>query len=189
MTSEAEHKEHKTKPKKLVLPVLVTTSVDIGRLQRELAEIDDALLQLGIREPGSKVKMPKTSRLLDQLIEQNEMNLLHEIDREHLKSMLETIRAKAPVLHLSFSADPSPNFLEKLMAWLRKEIDPYVLLTIGLQPNIGAGCILRTTNKYFDLSIRQDFISKRDLLLQQLTARSAHAEQPTGQPEEQGAGV
>ena len=50
------------------------------------------------------------------------------------------------------------------MTWLRREIHPLVLMTVGLQPNIGAGCIVRTTNKYFDFSLRQDFANKRDLL-------------------------
>lgn len=173
MTSEAEHK---TKSKKFALPVTVATPVDLGRIQRELAEIDEALLQLGIREPGSKVKMPKTSRLLDQLIELNDLNLLQEKDRQMVKEALETVRTKAVVIHMSFAADPSANFMEKLMTWLRKEIDPYLLVTVGLQPNIGAGCIVRTTNKYFDLSIRQDFLSKRDLLLQSILAKTAKSE-------------
>lgn len=170
MTSEAEHN---TKPKKFVLPVSIATLVDVGRLQRELAEISETMLQLEVREPGSKVKMPKTSRLFDQVIEANDLNLLHEKDRDFIKQALENIHNKAVVLHMSFAADPSATFVEKLIAWLRKEIDPYVLITIGLQPNIGAGCVVRTTNKYFDLSIRQDFLSKRNLLLEALKTKTA----------------
>jgi len=37
-----------------------------------------------------------------------------------------------------------------------------------LQPTIAAGCIVRTTNKYFDFSLRQDFTDKRELLLKQI---------------------
>jgi hypothetical protein len=80
-------------------------------------------------------------------------------------------------MHISFSADPSPVFTDKLMTWLRREIHPFVLLTVGLQPNIGAGCIVRTTNKQFDLSLRQDFKAKRDLLLEQLTKAAPAAAQ------------
>jgi hypothetical protein len=39
---------------------------------------------------------------------------------------------------------------------------------VGLQPNLGAGSILRTTNKLFDLSLRQDFARKRDILMHKL---------------------
>jgi len=70
---------------------------------------------------------------------------------------------------MSLSADPSTRFLEKLVTWLRREIHPQVLLTIGLQPTLGAGCVLRTPNRQFDFSLRQDFAKKRDLLIGKLT--------------------
>ncbi len=143
------------------LPVLVASPVDVGRLLRELEAIDETLTQLGIRQPGSEVKMPKTSLLMDQLISLNKLNLLQVDDRKQLANFLKTVRQQAPVLHISFSADPSIAVIEKLMVWLRREIHPLVLVTIGLQPNIGAGCIVRTTNKMFDLSLRQDFAAKK----------------------------
>lgn len=162
---------HETKPAKgqLGLPILVTSAVDVGRLIRELEQIDNALLQLSLRASGTTVQMPKTSHLMDQMIELNALNLLQPKDRAKLSEFLTAVRAKAPVLHMSFSADPSPAFIEKLMTWLRREINPYVLLTIGLQPTLGVGCIVRTTNKYFDFSLRQDFIKKRELLLAQMS--------------------
>lgn len=150
---------------------MVAGPVEVGRLLREIKDIDEALLQLGLREGGSKTKMPQTTRLMDQLIELNKLNLLQKDDRQRLQEFLTEIRQKAPVMHMSFSADPSAAFIEKLMAWLRQEIDPHVLLTIGLQPNLGAGCILRTTNKYFDLSLRQDFEKKRDLLMASIAGK------------------
>lgn len=155
------------------LPTLVAGPADVGRLLRELGNIEEALLQLGLRSPGATVKMPKTSSLMDQTIDLNDLNLLHESDRKNLKLFLETVKQKAPVLHISFSADPSTTFIDKLMAWLRKEIHPQLLLSIGLQPNIGAGCIIRSTNKHFDLSLKQDFINKRELLMSKLMPKEA----------------
>lgn len=156
--------------KELVLPVMVSSPADVGRLLRELALIDQTLLQLGLRKGGNEVKMPKTSHLMDQIAEANKFNLLQKLDRTELEHFLTTTKDKSPLLHMSFSADPSPVFMEKLMTWLRQEIHPRVLLNIGLQPTIGAGCIVRTTNKQFDFSLRKNFLSKRDLLLEQLAA-------------------
>lgn len=171
------HKEHtESAVKKLALPVMVVGPIEIGRLVRELADIDEALLQLGIREGGKTTKMPQTSRQMDELIEHNKLNLLHDDDRKELTAFLVALRQKAPVIHMSFSADPSAAFLEKLVTWLRREIHPDVLLTIGLQPNLGAGAVMRTTNKYFDLSLRQDLAKKGNLLkdiLSPLTKGSA----------------
>lgn len=153
---------------KFQLPVLVASRVDLGRLIRELEKIDDTLHQLGLRQSGSPVEMPRTSHLMDTAVQLNKLNLLQETDRKALMQFLAAVRDKAPVLHISFSADPNATFIEKLMVWLRREINPYLLLTIGLQPTIAAGCIVRSTNKQFDLSLRQDFAGKRDLLLSEL---------------------
>jgi F0F1-type ATP synthase delta subunit len=161
--------------KELSLPPAVAAPADISRLVRELSMIDDSLLQLGLRSGGTTVKMPKTSRLMDQIIELNKLNLLKPTDRKALKQYLTTVQAKAPILHISFSADPPPAFIEKLMVWLRRELHPQILLTVGLRPSIGAGCVVRTTNKYFDLSLRQSFAKHRDLLLKELSAEETPA--------------
>ncbi|HXR49555.1 MAG TPA: hypothetical protein VN778_00820 [Verrucomicrobiae bacterium] len=166
-------------PKQLTgLPVLVIGPVDIGRLSRELAMIDEALLQLGLRKGGTEIKMPKTSQLLDKVIELNKLNLLQQTDRQILQEFLAMIDKQAPVIHISFSADPPVAFLEKLMAWLRHEIHPLLLVRIGLQPTIGAGCVVRTINQQFDFSLKKDFSTKRDLLKQALKMDSAPAPEP-----------
>jgi hypothetical protein len=157
----------------LKLPVLVISPSDLGRLVRELAAIDDQLLQLKLRQPGSEVKLPKTTQLMDQLVSQNGLSLLQVGDRDWLIEALEAIRKHAPILHISFSVDPSTVFLSKLMVWLRREIHPFVLISIGLQPNIAAGCVVRTTNQVFDFTLRRNFADKRDKLKQALIAAPA----------------
>lgn len=146
-----EHsKDHAT----LRLPITVVSRVDVGRLLREVAAIDDFLSQSAIRQPGTPIKLPKTSRLFDEIVTLNQLNVLHDTDRKQLTEFLTNVRNTAPILHMSFNADPSPDFTQKLMTWLRTEIHPIVLIQVGLQPNIGAGCVLRTTNKFFDFSLR-----------------------------------
>jgi hypothetical protein len=152
------------------LPLQITSPVDVGRLLRELETIDGDLSQAELRHDGSAAKVPKTTSLMDQTMQLNKINLADTEHRQQLMAFLKNVKAKAPVLHISFSADPSTSFIEHLLTWLRTEIHPTVLLTIGLQPNIGAGCIVRSTNKYFDMSLRQDFLNKRGLLLEKLDA-------------------
>jgi F0F1-type ATP synthase delta subunit len=110
---------------------------------------------------------------MDEVIQLNQINVLVEPERQRLAEFLLQVRKHAPVLHISFSADPSPLFTQKLVTWLRREIHPFVLLQIGLQPNIGAGCVVRTTNQYFDFSLRQNFIEKRGLLAEKLIVGAA----------------
>lgn len=146
------------------LPISVVGPVDVGRLIRELENIDNQLLQSKLRVASDDINRPKTTQLMDQTLELNKLDILKETDRRRLQELLTVVRRDAPVLHMSFSADPAASFIDKLMTWLRREIHPVVLLTIGLQPNIGAGCIVRSTNRQFDYSLRQDFIKQRDIL-------------------------
>jgi len=155
------------------LPPLVVGPVEVNRLKRELAAIDDTLLERTLRKQGSSAQMLKTSQQMDRVVNLNELNLLHEADRQRLSRFLDSVSTRAPVLHISFSADPPSSFLEQLMAWLRENIHPQVLVTVGIQPTIAAGCTVRGPNKYFDLSLRQDFKDKRALLLEQMSRRQA----------------
>jgi hypothetical protein len=152
----------------LKLPINVVSRTDVGRLVREVSELDEFLKQSKIREPGTQPKLPKTSRMLDEFLSLNQLNALHEDDRHRLYMFLQTIKERAPVLHMSFAADPSPRFQQRLMTWLRINVDSMVLVQFGLQPNIGAGLVMRTTNKYFDLSLREFFKSKRNLLVEKI---------------------
>ncbi len=152
--------EHKTEAQ-LILPVHIVSRVDVGHLLRSAQELDEFLRQAAIREPGTALKMPKTSRLLDEFITVNNLNALQESDRKIILDFLAKVRTKAPVLHMSFSADPAPSFTQKLIGWIRKEIHPHALLSIGMQPNLGAGTVMRTRNSYFDFSLRQRFMDNR----------------------------
>lgn len=157
-----------SKSNTLQLPIQVTTRIDAGRLLHELESVREFLKQSSIRQPGTSVKLPKVSRLADEFVESNKLNLLHEDDVSRAINFLIMVKAKAPVIHMSFSADPSPQFQQKLITWLRVQIHPLVLLRVGLQPTIGAGCVLRTTNKYFDFSIREHFKNNKQLLVSSL---------------------
>ena len=154
------------------LPVLVISPTDLGRLIRELEALSEHLLQMTLRnKEGHEIKMPHTSMLMDKTLEVNKVDLMSEDQRKQLHEFLVASKAQAPVIHMSFSADPAPVFLEKIITWFRSEVHPLALITVGLQPNLGAGCILRTTNKQFDLSLKQDFLKKRDILMEAINAK------------------
>jgi len=165
-------------PRKISLPVSVVTPSDVGRLVHELEVLENDLIQLRMQKTDNGQPKLAFSKGLERIGELNKFNLSLEADRLTLKDFLVGVRQKAPVLHISFNSEPSPLFLDKLMLWLRREIHPLVLLTIGLQPAIGAGCMVRTTNKYFDLSMRQTFIAKRPLLLEQIIPAANEVLQP-----------
>ena len=157
------------------LPLLVARPIDVGRLLRELQSIEELASQAALVDKQADLKLPKTSQLMDKTVELNKLDLSKASDRKLLSDLLNLVKKQAPQLHMSFNSDPSPVFIEKLMEWLRREIHPIVLITIGLQPSIGAGCVVRSTNKYFDFSLRKDLAEHRDLLLSKMQATEVKA--------------
>lgn len=150
------------------LPLSVVTRSDVGRLLLETEQIDNFLKQAALRQPGTALRLPKASRLFDELVANNMLNMLQETDRTNLINRLQHIYKEAPVLHMSFVNDPSAVFLQKLIKWIRQHIHPLALLQIGLVPNIGAGCVLRTNNKFFNFSLKQRFTDARPMLISKL---------------------
>lgn len=151
------------------LPLLVFGLTEVRRLVRECEALEDYMQQARLREPGTAQKLPKISRLLDEVAQQNDRNLLQANDREAIRLFLLAAAKNAPVLHFSFASDPSAAFLAKLVAWLRANVHQNALVSLGLQPSIAAGCIVRTHNKSFDFSLRQHLADKHHVLIQSLT--------------------
>ncbi len=154
----------------LKLPVLVYGLVEVRRLKREVEGLDDFIRQAAIREPGKQAALPRVTRLLDALSADNGRNLLQEADREEIHKFLIDTEQTAPTIHISFASDPSATFVSKLVTWLRANIHPTVMLQIGLQPSIAAGCVVRTPNKSFDLSLRHNLTDQRAKLIEALNA-------------------
>ncbi len=154
-----------TAPKAFVMPVELTTRVDVSRVERELQALHDFMAQAVIRKPGVNVSLPRLSRPLEQLAAENDLNLLIKEEQLRLLATINQLKQKAPVLHISFGAEPSAAFLQQVVTWFRRDIHPYALLRVGLQPGIGAGCIVRTPNKIFDLSMRERLNAQGGALL------------------------
>jgi len=152
----------------LTLPNEVISPTDIARLTREIESLDEFFRQSAIREGGTPQAAPRYSRLLDGLVVTNELNLLQSDHREQLIGHMKKLSHDAPVLHISFSVDPPGAYVQKIVTWLRANIDGTILVRVGLQPNIGAGCVVRTTNKSFDFSLRRFFDSKKDFFAAKL---------------------
>ncbi len=138
----------------LKLPSTVISQTDIARLMRELNGLDDFFVGAHARQSGTKMGLPKISRQIDLTARENKINLLDMAGRQHMMAELKTIYEKAPNLHISFAIEPSPKAFEKVILWMRSNIHPQTLVSIGLQPAIAAGCVVRTTNKVFDMSLR-----------------------------------
>lgn len=148
------------------VPSLITSPADVARLRREVVALDSYLEQQALRTPGQpQQRLPKTSRVLEELATANKLNLLDKTTRQRLIAFLDQVAAHAPVVHISFASDPSAAFMQKIVLWFRQNVHPATLVRVGLQPNLAAGCMLRTTNKFFDMSLRQTLTKRQPELL------------------------
>lgn len=154
---------------RLKLPAGLTSKGDVMRLQRELNSLNDFFAGAAARPAGVSQQPPKTTKLLDQIASSNDLNLLDAIHRKTLTSQLEDLLENAPSLHISFAAEPTPKTMEPIIVWLRENIHPLCLVQTGVAPAIAAGCILRTPNKMFDMSMRV-YLEKQSSLLNKLIA-------------------
>lgn len=136
------------------LPLGVISRADVTRAKRELSGLDDFFASAANRSSGTSVQLPRVTRMLEQLAEENKLSLLNEKDRAALLGALDTVLKQAPQMHISFASEPSPKALERILLWFRQNIHTQALLQVGLQPAIAAGCVLRTPNRVFDLSMR-----------------------------------
>jgi F0F1-type ATP synthase delta subunit len=150
----------------LKLPSDLIGLADIARLTRELNSLNDFFAGAKTRTAGTALPPPKVSRVLNNMANDNKINLLNEDERTRLQKSLGEIYAHAPSMHISFAVEPSPKALEKILVWVRQNIHPQALLQVGLQPGIAAGCMLRTTNKVFDMSLRSDLQKQSGYLTQ-----------------------
>ncbi len=148
------------------LPLAVVTQSDVDRLLRELTSLEEFFIGAKVRAAGTPITPPRLSRQLDQISRGNSLNLLKSLHRQALIEQLKKLQKTAPSVHVSFASEPSAKFLEQILTWLRNNVHPYVMLRVGLQPSIAAGCVLRTPNKIFDMSLRHHLEKEQARLLE-----------------------
>lgn len=138
------------------------------KVKRELEDVDEFIAASKVRQPGQTMALPRSGKLLENLAEANKLNLLDDNNRKTLKTELKKLVEHAPVIHISFASSPSGQFLDKITGWFRENIHSSMLLEIGLQPSIAAGCRIRTNSRYFDMSLQQYLTDKQALLTKEL---------------------
>lgn len=148
----------------LKLPLSVIGYADLRRISRSLESYDSR--SLGTKA-GNQARQPLSDAALEELAQLNGVSLNDSRQCRSLKSAIDGIADKLPQINISFAVEPSAKVNQVILAWLRKNIHPLLLMNIGLQPGIAAGCVIRTPNKIFDLSLRA-YVQNQDEYLSQL---------------------
>lgn len=157
--------------REFVLPSSVVTVGDIARLRLELERLSDFLTQARLRQPGTAVTVPRVTKRLDEVAHLAGLTLTKDSDCQALLKELNDLQTAAPRIHISFATDPSEDFLSQIIKWFRNNIHPQIILTIGLQPALTAGFVMRTSSHYYDCSLRRHFDDKKSLLAEALNIK------------------
>ena len=147
----------------LKLPTVIASRKDLIRLHREIRFFIDSVTQ-SIMRHDNPVKYPAISEQLRALAVTNQIDMREPKNCEAMLERLDYLKEHAPSVHISFPAEPTAEILEKLVTWFRQEVDPNIVIQVGMQPTIAAGVVVRTPNHQFDFSLRRHLYANRHKL-------------------------
>lgn len=157
--------------KELKLPLSIVTRQDVARIALEFEAVDGTMQQERIRAgDGSAPHVPVMSKGLTETLGLNDYDLLASTDHSDFLHDLRRLKDDAPIIHLTFASEPEIELQQRLTEWARTNLHPQALVTIGLQPGLIGGVVVRTPNRIFDFSIRQYMKDTRSLLAKDLEA-------------------
>lgn len=160
----------------LLLPISVTGRVQLSRLVRELEEIENDIEAQKARDRKVAQKIPAMSQGLADCVELNKVDILKGAARMDLKRRLVRTKEKAPTIHFTFAVEADPRSLQQLVTYIRKEIHPQALISVGMQPGLVGGAFVRTPNHIHDFSLRALLKGKRNVITDALAEGIASAQ-------------
>ncbi len=168
-----------------VLPSALITRADLARLVREVESLDNELEAQKARNHATGqtgYHMPNLSQGLTDFAELNKLDLTDDHGRMTLKEQMKVMKDKAPVMHMTFAVEADPESLKFLVEYIRKELHPQALLSVGLQPALVGGVYLRTPNHIHDFSMRAKLAESRVVIEQDMDELLQRVVAPGGRP-------
>lgn len=140
----------------LSLPLSVVTRVDLSRLVSEVEQVDGQLTTIAARAKTGMASpsVPSVSQPLMDFLSLNGLSLNDPLARSESIRQLRLLKDRAPVVHMTFATTADQSSLQELTRWVRVSVHPQAVITIGLQPALVAGVLVRTTNRMYDMSLR-----------------------------------
>lgn len=80
---------------------------------------------------------------------------------EALLKELTSLRAEAPIVHLTLAGLPPRTLKRQLTEWLRTNIHPHLLMTFAARSDIGGGLILTAGSHIYDFSFRRELLENK----------------------------
>ena len=84
---------------------------------------------------------------------------------EVLEELLNHLRTlKLPQVHIMLAALPNRAQREALVTWFRSNVTPHLLVSFVADRNLGGGLVVRTPNRVFDYTWKQQLVAGRGKL-------------------------
>ncbi len=163
-----------TPPSLLVLPNFIQTKDQVLALIKELLALEDFLYRARVRQSGTKMSLPPTTKELDKFATANKRNILNHIHRLELAKFLRKVAQQAPVV-VVYSAGHDNRLIEAVVTWFRSHIHAQTLFQLSVYSKVGGGCMVRIKHKTYDFSLRSRFDKAVPDLHQALQFTSAPA--------------
>ena len=152
-----------------MLPKSLVGRIEVARLIRELERVDVDLTAQAIRTPDD-VHIPVTSQILSDVLVLNQIEIRDERQRKQLMEVLNKVKDTAPSMQITFASNPEPEITHQLVEWIRVNLHPVALVTVGLQPGLVGGCVVRTPDHIYDFSLRRQFRQNVPMLAEEIRA-------------------
>lgn len=148
-------------------------------LERLTSQLVNESIQIkaGIEDKtASPAALPE---MLQELVTLSGMGVNSERQSEALKKQLLELVQHAPRIQLQFASEPDATMKRRLVAWLRSNIHRNLLIDIHVNPGVGGGFIVETTQRRYDFSWRT-YLEHQSEHLTQKIREAAQAEAAHG---------
>jgi F0F1-type ATP synthase delta subunit len=156
------------------LPVTIATRTQLVNVYENLKSVLEKGIQNNIRanEGVDFEDLPEVSSALAEIIKENNIKVDNQSLKE-LEAWMGDLKHTAPVVRFTFASDPENEVVARIVKWLRDESGKEVLVRIGVQPTIAAGCIVHTPSHQYDFSLRNHLLENVPLFTKILNEKIA----------------
>lgn len=147
----------------LRLPDSIITSADVASVQREIHAYsarlshDDIKRRTGAKTHDTPFELsPAATELVNVTLGAGSVSA-SRLDELHAK--LETYRKSAPTITITLAAIAPGELRQKLIGWVRRELDPTMLIQFKVNRAILGGMVVTRGSRIFDWSYRRKLLS------------------------------
>lgn len=154
----------------VILPSELYSQAQLGAVLAELRQYGGLLRDRAVRQKVTQVDepAPELSDLTAKALRANRVVSADSAAVEVLLYELENMRPHIPVAHIMLAAIPSDVVRSQLMAWLREQIHPQLLVSLAARPDIGGGIVLQVGSRRYDLSYRTQLLQNKPHIIEVL---------------------